>query len=117
LIVGTDIVKQFLCALLPEMRRDWAKRMAEILAPDGVLICLEFPMWKPLQAQGPPWGLKGVHWNLLHDGGSGLVDDEGKLSVPDEKQGAFERVLYWSPPASFEQSRGEDMISVWRLKQ
>ena len=79
-------------------------------------MCLEFPMWKPLKAQGPPWGLNGVHWNLLAAGGDGLVDDSGKLVEPDDRNGSFERVLYWSPPESFEQSRGEDMISVWKLK-
>ena len=97
------------------MRKDWARRMSELLSPTGVLICLEFPMWKPLKAQGPPWGLKGVHWNLLSKGGDGVVDESGQLIEPDTKQGSFERVIYWKPPLSFEQSRGEDMISVWKL--
>lgn len=97
------------------MRKDWARRMSELLSPIGVLICLEFPMWKPLKAQGPPWGLNGVHYNLLTDGGDGLVDESGRLIEPDKQHGAFERVVYWKPPVSFEQSRGEDVISVWKL--
>jgi hypothetical protein len=99
------------------MRKDWAMRMKALLSPTGVLVCLEFPMWKPLKAKGPPWGLKGVHWNLLADGGDGLVGESGTLIESGREQGAFERVIYWHPPESFEQSRGEDMISAWKLKQ
>lgn len=99
------------------MRADWARRMSELLSPSGLLICLEFPMWKPLKAQGPPWGLKGVHMNLLGAGASGVADDSGQLTEMNKTQGAFKRLLYWSPPESFEQGRGEDMISVWALKR
>ncbi|KAI8941041.1 hypothetical protein NX059_002285 [Plenodomus lindquistii] len=115
---GFDIIYDytFLCALLPEMRKDWAERMSQLLSPTGVLICLEFPMWKPLKAPGPPWGLKGVHENLLADGGTGTIDGTGQLTRGSPGKGALERITYWSPPESFEQSRGEDMISVWKLK-
>lgn len=98
------------------MRKDWARRMADLLSPSGLLICLEFPMWKPLKAQGPPWGLNGVYSNLLRDGADGLVDESGQLTASREDQGIFERILYWSPPQSFEQGREEDMISIWKLK-
>lgn len=98
------------------MRRDWAQRMSQLLSPTGKLICLEFPMWKPLTAQGPPWGLNGVHWNILAEGGTGVVDDAGSLSKPNGEAGACERVAYWKPPTSFEQSRKEDMISIWKLR-
>jgi hypothetical protein len=108
---------QFLCALLPSMRHEWAQRMSRLLSPTGKLICLEFPMWKPLTAPGPPWGLNGVHWNVLAEGGTGVVNDAGSLSKPSGEAGACERVVYWKPPMSFEQSRGEDMISVWKLRQ
>lgn len=107
---------QFLCALLPSMRHEWAQRMSQLLSPTGKLICLEFPMWKPLTAPGPPWGLNGVHWNILAEGGTGVVDDAGSLGKPNGEAGACERVVYWKPPMSFEQSRGEDMISVWKLR-
>lgn len=73
-------------------------------------------MWKPLTAPGPPWGLNGVHWNILAEGGTGIVDDAGTLSSPNGEAGALERVVYWKPPVSFEQGRGEDMISVWKLR-
>ncbi|KAG9196461.1 hypothetical protein G6011_01582 [Alternaria panax] len=99
------------------MRKDWAERMKTLLSPIGVLVCLEFPMWKPLKDQGPPWGLNGVHWNLLADGANGLFDESGNLLGNDQEEGSFERVVYWKPPFSFKQSRGDDMLSVWRLKQ
>ncbi|KAF9695177.1 hypothetical protein EKO04_006863 [Ascochyta lentis] len=66
---------------------------------------------------GPPWGLNGVHWNILAEGGTGNIDSAGTLRKPDGEVGAFERVVYWKPPVSFEQSRGEDMISVWKLRK
>ncbi|KAF2854117.1 thiol methyltransferas-like protein [Plenodomus tracheiphilus IPT5] len=115
---GFDIIYDytFLCALLPEMRKDWAQRMSQLLAPTGVLVCLEFPMWKPLKAPGPPWGLKGVYENLLADGGDGTIDASGRLTKGSPGKGALQRIAYWSPPESFEQSRGEDMISVWKFK-
>ncbi|KAH9873026.1 hypothetical protein J1614_005422 [Plenodomus biglobosus] len=115
---GFDIIYDytFLCALLPEMRKDWAERMSQLLSPTGVLICLEFPMFKPLKAQGPPWGLKGVHQNLLADGGDGMVDESGRFTGGSAGRGLLERITYWSPPESFERGRGEDMISVWKLK-
>ncbi|CAN9413189.1 unnamed protein product [Alternaria alternata] len=116
---GFDLIYDytFLCALLPEMRKDWAERMKSLLSPTGVLVCLEFPMWKPLKDQGPPWGLNGVHWNLLAEGADGLFDESGNLLGGGQEKGSFERVVYWKPPVSFKQSRGEDMLSVWKLKQ
>lgn len=73
-------------------------------------------MWKPLKAQGPPWGLNGVHWNILAEGSDGIVDETGRLQSSSDDTGLFERTVYWKPPVSFEQSRGEDMISVWKLR-
>ena len=74
-------------------------------------------MWKPLTAPGPPYGLNGVYWNILAEGGTGVVDYAGSLSRTDGDVGAFERTAYWKPPISFEQGRGEDMISVWKLRK
>ncbi|KAK5993985.1 putative thiol methyltransferase 2 [Cladobotryum mycophilum] len=67
---GFDLIYDytFLCALLPEMRQDWARRMSQLLNPNGVLICLEFPLFRDLNELGPPWGLRGVYWDLLAKG-------------------------------------------------
>ncbi|OTB18792.1 hypothetical protein K445DRAFT_307680 [Daldinia sp. EC12] len=113
---GFDLIYDytFLCALVPEMRKDWARRMRELLAPTGVLICLEFPLYKDLRASGPPWGLKGVYWNLLAQGGDGII--KKPVQENDTDGGLFERVAYISPPRSHEIGKGTDMISVWAPK-
>ncbi|PLB48524.1 thiol methyltransferase [Aspergillus steynii IBT 23096] len=104
----------FLCALHPTMRLAWASRMADLLAPTGQLVCLEFPLWKDPKLPGPPWGLKGVHWNLLAQGGDGVVD--GEEVEQSNEGGKFTRTLYVKPGRSYEQSRGTDMLSVYVKK-
>lgn len=45
---GFDVIYDhtFLCAIAPELRPQGAKRMSELLAPDGSLISLESPLAK-----------------------------------------------------------------------
>lgn len=92
--------------------------MGELLRPTGVLVCLEFPLYKDLSAIGPPWGLQGVYWDLLANGGDGL--HVGSLmparSKSEDCRGRFERVAYVKPPRSYEVSRGTDMLSIWKLR-
>ncbi|KAL4987122.1 S-adenosyl-L-methionine-dependent methyltransferase [Aspergillus falconensis] len=92
----------FLCALHPAQRTRWAERMAELLRPGGMLVCLEFPMYKDPTLPGPPWGVNGVHWELLAGGDAG--------------QGEFNRRAYVQPERTFEVGRGTDMISVYQRK-
>ncbi|KAL4910300.1 hypothetical protein BDW74DRAFT_173758 [Aspergillus multicolor] len=92
----------FLCALHPTQRPHWASRMAELLRPGGMLICLEFPMYKDPALPGPPWGVNGVHWELLAGGDAGI--------------GRFTRRVYLKPERTFEVGRGTDMLSVWERK-
>ncbi|KAL2017961.1 hypothetical protein VTK56DRAFT_1493 [Thermocarpiscus australiensis] len=118
---GFDLIYDytFLCALLPEMRQDWARRMGELLAPSGVLVCLEFPLYKGLKHPGPPWGLReGIYWNLLAAGGNGMIDDEETAVAATKvaEGGAFERVAYIKPSRSHEVAKGTDMLSVWALR-
>lgn len=99
------------------MRRDWALRMSELLSPNGILVCLEFPLYKDPRLPGPPWGLKDVHWNLLAEGGNGLINPE--TGIPEgktSKEGKFERILYLKPERTFEIGQGTDMLSVWKLR-
>ncbi|PYH92842.1 S-adenosyl-L-methionine-dependent methyltransferase [Aspergillus ellipticus CBS 707.79] len=104
----------FLCALHPTMRAGWAARMAELLVSGGLMVCLEFPLFKDVSLPGPPWPLKGVHWNLLAEGGDGIV------YPPKENRpggtGWFERKWYIKPETSYESGRGTDMLSVWARK-
>jgi hypothetical protein len=98
------------------MRQAWARQMQELLSPTGILICLEFPLYKDLDVVGPPWGLKGVYWNLLAKGGDGiLLDTESSGEEQSVQHGPCKRVLYYKPERSYEQGRGMDMVSVWKI--
>lgn len=45
----------FLCAIEPERRTDWARRVDELIAEDGELVTLIFPVVdRPLNPGGPP---------------------------------------------------------------
>lgn len=94
--------------------------MARVLRTDGLLVCLEFPMYKDPKLPGPPWGLKGVHWNLLAEGGDGLVTgevgDDGVEGDTASDGGDFRRILYVHPERSYEVGKGTDMLSVYARK-
>lgn len=91
---------------------DWGRRMRELVAPTGILVCLEFPMYKDLTAVGPPWGLNGVHWNILAAGEDGMIRETGEEAGGEN--GPFKRVLYYKPARSYPAGKDTDMISVWR---
>lgn len=108
---------QFLCALHPSLRQQWAARMSDLLPSGGLLVCLEFPMYKDPTLPGPPWGLKGVHWDLLSRGGDGIanivgIESESMGGGGGTGGGQFERILYVKPRRSYEQGKGMDMLSV-----
>lgn len=107
------------------MRQAWATRMADLLRSGGLLVCLEFPMYKDPTLPGPPWGLKGVHWDLLARGGDGIIANIGteaestagtQEEEADQFRGQFERILYMKPPRSYESGKGTDMLSVYVRK-
>ncbi|KAK6514341.1 hypothetical protein TWF506_008737 [Arthrobotrys conoides] len=88
----------FLCALDPSqgLREKWADRMAGLVRKGGVLICLEFPLYKDLELPGPPWPLReGVYRGLLENVG-------------------FVREMYVTPKRYLGSGEGSDMVSVWR---
>ena len=94
--------------------------MIKLLNPTGILVCLEFPLYKDLDARGPPWGLKGVHCNLLGEGGDGLLRETDVVDdSPDvcAEMGPCRRLLYYKPDRTYDvgKSTETDMISVWRL--
>ncbi len=47
----------FLCAIEPEMRTRWVERVDELLAPDGELVTLIFPVVDKDPDDGPPYAL------------------------------------------------------------
>lgn len=86
------------------MREAWAARMAELVAAGrGRLVCLEFPLDRPLEAEGPPWALReSIYRELLEPVG-------------------FERLARITPKSTHAigySSDGElmDRISVWARK-
>lgn len=72
-------------------------------------------MYKDPKLPGPPWGLNGVHWDLLERGGDGLVTNGEGTGA--EGQGLFSRILYVQPERTHEAGQGTDMLSVYRRKQ
>ncbi|KAK6339217.1 hypothetical protein TWF718_008639 [Orbilia javanica] len=88
----------FLCALDPSqgLREKWAERMAGLVKQGGVLICLEFPLYKDLELPGPPWPLREEIYK-------GLLEAVG-----------FVREMYITPRRYLESGQGSDMVSVWR---
>lgn len=88
--------------------------MQQLLAPSGILVCLEFPLYKDLEEEGPPWGLKGVYWNLLAEGGDGCIKDVNDRNIKDN--GYFTRAIYYKPERSYSNGKGTDMLSVWAVK-
>ena len=100
------------------MRPQWAARMSQVVASDGVLVCLEFPMYKDPTQPGPPWGLNGVHWDLLARGGDGFqnIGKVAEVDQVDQLPGRFRRLQYRRPARSYEAGRGADMLSIYALK-
>jgi len=88
----------FCVAMNPSLRENWAARMAELIAPGtGYLICLEYPLFRPLDSGGPPHPIRSENYDQL-------------LS---EK---FERVMRYMPERTHKVGEGSDLISVWRRK-
>jgi hypothetical protein len=56
----------FLCALDPSQRPEWAQKIDELLAPDGELATLIFPVTDtPPLGEGPPFPLRPEHLREL----------------------------------------------------
>ncbi|KAL7949602.1 S-adenosyl-L-methionine-dependent methyltransferase [Trichoderma barbatum] len=114
----------FLCALRPSERPRWAKRMAQLLAPGGQLICLEFPSGKPLSLQGPPWGVWPEVYEALfaHPGEPIEYTDDGNVKpsgAPKQPHpDALHRVCLVKPSRTHKAGTNDDgsvrdFISVW----
>jgi methyl halide transferase len=88
---------------------------AAAVAPFRDSVCLEFPFYKDPDSAGPPWGLKGVYWDLLAEGEDGLVNEsenEEKAQGHSLGQEPFIRKVYFKPPRSYENGRGTDQLSA-----
>jgi hypothetical protein len=98
--------------------------MSQLLAPDGILICLEFPTHKPASSGGPPWSLPPtVHQELLKRPGEDISYDDAGVVVRTEREEsdtALVRVAHWTPKRTHDVAviKGvvRDCVSVWRHK-
>lgn len=124
----------FLCALPRELRPPWAKRMSELLAPDGFLVCLEWPLQKSPKEGGPPHGLSAeLYGELLRKPGQEVEydddDNDGYVVVSagdsttgggggggdDERaKNALVRLERYRPSRTHEAGKDSDFISIWK---
>ena len=90
----------FLCALPPDLRRRWAARMRELIAPDdgAMLVTLIFPVSD--HAGGPPYAVSPqLYEQILGDAGFEATE---LAPVPDELSHAARR--------------GKEWLGKWRVK-
>lgn len=121
----------FLCALPRELRPAWARRMSELLAPDGFLVCLEWPLQKSPKEGGPPHGLSAeLYEELLRKPGQEVEydDDDGEgyvvVSAGDSTtsggggdgraKNALVRLERYRPSRTHEAGKDSDYISIWK---
>jgi hypothetical protein len=92
--------------------------MANLLAPSGLLICVEFPTTKPPSTGGPPWALPPVVYeqHLSWPGDEIKYSEDGDIIVDEGREesdkGLF-RVAHWMPERTHEVGKGTDWVSVW----
>ncbi|KAK0387188.1 hypothetical protein NLU13_5501 [Sarocladium strictum] len=117
----------FLCALPPSARPLWSLRTTALLAhlPTSRLICLEFPIGKPLDQSGPPWGLwPETYEALLSNPGEEIEYEDDGSGRPKEacavrpKHEALHRLCLVKPARTHQAGTSEDgsvrdFISVW----
>ncbi|KAG0204829.1 hypothetical protein BGX28_003362 [Mortierella sp. GBA30] len=84
----------FFCAIQPELRPDWGRRMGDLITKDGVLITLMYPLDD--HAGGPPFAVSEAHYHSV-------LDDNFECLLVDNC-------------TSFEVRKGKEKIAVWRRK-
>jgi hypothetical protein len=98
--------------------------MSELLAPSGVLICLEFPTHKPPKSGGPPWALPSVVYAQLFKRPGEEIKYDDELNVVEdgreESEKALVRIAYWKPERTHQvgiiNGDVKDRVSVWKHK-
>ncbi|RDA91324.1 hypothetical protein CP533_1568 [Ophiocordyceps camponoti-saundersi (nom. inval.)] len=112
-----------LCALSPSDRPRWAKRLAQLIVPDGRLICLEFPSTKAMSEPGPPWGVSPELYEVLLSapGEAPTYRPDGTVVVDpiaQPRHDALHRLAIIKPPRTHVAGTAPDgsvldFISVW----
>ena len=117
---------QFLSALPPSLRPTWAARMAQLLSPTGVLICIEWPSTKAPDSGGPPWALPPQVYeaHLPRPGKELKYGEDGTILVdklgPEPKDGLL-RTEHFHPKRTHKQGMSEggtvtDWVGIWKHK-
>ena len=101
------------------MRPSWALRMAEILGPNGCLICVEFPSAKDPKLGGPPYALPPSVYlqHLAHPGESIPYDEDGHVLEKNDLSSnpvGLSRIAHWQPERTHEIGKGQDWVSIWK---
>ena len=105
------------------MRPAWSKRYQELLSPEGRLVCLEFPTYKPPSTGGPPWALppKIYMAHLPRPGQELPYGEDGSLleeKLGEPSKDGLQRIEHFQPKRTHEigyNEQGEvtDWIGVW----
>ncbi|KAH8821087.1 thiol methyltransferase-like protein [Xylogone sp. PMI_703] len=113
----------FLSALPPSLRPAWSKRFVELLAPQGRVVCIEFPTYKAPSTGGPPWGLPPkVYTGHLERPGEELPYDDEKGLLEDQlgppTPSGLKRIAHFQPKRTHqigydEEGKVTDWLSVW----
>ena len=108
------------------MRPDWAMRMSQLLAPapQGNLVCLEFPTTKGAVSGGPPFSSPPSAYmeHLSHPGEKVAYDTEGHVKsnpLVEPSPHGLERVAHFTPKDTHnigkdEQGNVRDFVAIWR---
>lgn len=136
---GFDLIFDytFLCALTPDLRPHWSRAIVRNLSHDvdsgggGKLVCLEFPTTKPTDAQGPPFAVPHVLYEVLltHPGteipyhpDTKAVDVEKLATLENKKEKGLEELIYYVPERTHKDGCSEegkvfDRVSVWQHRR
>ncbi|KAG4417696.1 hypothetical protein IFR04_009135 [Cadophora malorum] len=113
----------FLCALPPVMRPAWSKRFVDLLAPEGRVVCVEFPTYKPPSTGGPPWALppKVYLAHLMRPGVELPYAEDGELlemKLEEPSKNGLKRIAHFQPERTHQigydaEGKVTDWVSVW----
>lgn len=88
----------FFCALEPSLRQSWAEKMADVLAVDGELITLMFPLDE--HEGGPPYSVSvEAYEKVLGPLGFRMTSLESEIPSLEARKG-MEKLARWQRPVS-----------------
>jgi hypothetical protein len=98
--------------------------MKQLLSPEGRLVCVEFPTYKPPSTGGPPWALppKIYTAHLPRPGQELPYDEEGNLledKLGEPTEDGLARIAHFQPKRTHQIGIGADgkvtdWVGVWK---